>query len=230
MKRDEVLVDSYLRSLNLGRVIYEPDGKVPPDFLVGERIAVECRRLNKHYLLNGRPRGLEEDSIPLLHSIEKLLSEFGPPNGKGSWFILIRVKRPFSSWKQLRKKLESALRHFLANPDMLHMELPIEPGFTVRVAPASPRQVWTFAIGAFTDFDRGGWVVSDVVSNLLVYVDEKSQKVAHYRSRYAIWWLIFVDHIGYARDGVDVRMHFSRPPEWDKLVLLSPVDGTACEI
>jgi hypothetical protein len=44
MNRDETLVDKYLRSLGLGEVVYEPDGKVPPVFLVGRRIAVEARR------------------------------------------------------------------------------------------------------------------------------------------------------------------------------------------
>ncbi len=47
MNRDERIVEGYLNSLNLGKAVYEPDGKVPPDFLVDGRIAIEVRRLNQ---------------------------------------------------------------------------------------------------------------------------------------------------------------------------------------
>jgi hypothetical protein len=230
MNRDETLVEKYLKSLNMGPVIYEPDRKVPPDFLVDGHIAVECRRLNKHYLQDRRPRGLEEDSIPLLQSVERLLGEFGPADDGQSWFVMLRVKRPISPWQHLRRRLKLALQEVIANPEVSIVDVPIEEGFTVRLAPASPGNNWTFAIGAFADIDQGGWVVADVVSNLTVYVDDKSKKVRAYRDRYSVWWLIFIDYIGYARDGVDIRRHFQRPSEWERLVLLSPVDGTAYDI
>ncbi len=230
MNRDETLVKQFLTSLDMGPITYEPDGSIPPDFLVNGRIAVECRRLNKHYLHNGRPRGLEEDSIPLLQSLENLLSEFGPPCDGRSWFVMLRVKRPLAPWRLLRGRLKAALQGAIAAPDVSIVEIPIEKGFTVRIAPATPNPHWTFAIGAFTDFDRGGWVVADVISNLTVYVNDKTNKVRTHRAKYPTWWLILVDYIGYARDGVDVRSHFKRPAEWDRLVLLSPIDGTAYDI
>ncbi|MEZ4719401.1 MAG: hypothetical protein R2851_25450 [Caldilineaceae bacterium] len=31
-------------------VVYEPDGNIPPDFLVDERIAIEVRRLNQNFV------------------------------------------------------------------------------------------------------------------------------------------------------------------------------------
>jgi hypothetical protein len=230
MNRDEQLVDVYLKSLALGSVAFEPDGNIPPDFLIDDRIAVECRRLNQHYLVDGRPRGLEEDSIPLLQSIERLLGIFPPHRDGSSWFLLFRIRRPLSHWRQLRPKLKAALEQFLAKPDEGIAELRIEEGFLVRIAPASPNPQWRFAIGAFTDTNAGGWLVAEIVRNLSAYVEDKSKKAAQYRDKYRIWWLIFVDYIGYARDVAEVRRHFARPAEWDKILLLSPVDGTACEI
>lgn len=47
MNKDERIAERYLKSLNIGEVAYEPDGKIPPDFLVNGCIAVEVRRLSE---------------------------------------------------------------------------------------------------------------------------------------------------------------------------------------
>jgi len=103
MNREEEIAKKFLQGLALGEVVYEPDGNVPPDFLIGGRIAVEVRQLNQHYLKSGKVRSLEEDTIPLLQSTEKLLEEFGPPKDGRSWFVTLRLKRPLPT----RKKLNS---------------------------------------------------------------------------------------------------------------------------
>jgi hypothetical protein len=41
MNDSEKLVFEYLKSRGFDKVVYEPDGKVPPDFLIDGRIAVE---------------------------------------------------------------------------------------------------------------------------------------------------------------------------------------------
>lgn len=56
MNKDERIAERYLKSLNIGEVAYEPDGKIPPDFLVNGCIAVEVRRLNQHYEADGKLR------------------------------------------------------------------------------------------------------------------------------------------------------------------------------
>ena len=73
MNNDEQIAERYLKSLDKGEVVFEPDGRVPPDFLVDRRIAVEVRRLNQHYDAGGKFRGVEQDSIPLQQSLENLL-------------------------------------------------------------------------------------------------------------------------------------------------------------
>ncbi len=50
MDQSESHARDYLEHLGLGRVVYQPDGNVPPDFLVDGRIAVEVRRLNENEL------------------------------------------------------------------------------------------------------------------------------------------------------------------------------------
>ena len=66
MDESERIVEKYLLALELGTVVFEPDGNIPPDFSVGGRIGVEVRRLNQNYQnSNGRSQGLEELAIPL---------------------------------------------------------------------------------------------------------------------------------------------------------------------
>jgi hypothetical protein len=50
MNREEKVAKTYLEKLGLGEVLFEPNGNVPPDFLINGRIAVEVRRLNQHYM------------------------------------------------------------------------------------------------------------------------------------------------------------------------------------
>lgn len=79
MDDSENVAYEYLLSLGIGSVIYEPDGKVPPDFLVNGRIAVEVRRLNQNEVTKTGISGLEEIRIPLHKNLVKLFSSLGPP-------------------------------------------------------------------------------------------------------------------------------------------------------
>ena len=76
--RSEQLALTYLESLRLGPVTHEPDGNVPPDFLIDGRIAVEVRRLNQNEAVANGHRGLEETAIPLNARLRKLLASLGP--------------------------------------------------------------------------------------------------------------------------------------------------------
>lgn len=230
MNRDEQTVDTYLRSLGLGEVAYEPDGSVPPDFLVEGRIAVEVRRLNQHYDAAGRARGLEEDSVPLQLSFERLLTDFGPSRNGRSWFVFSRIQRPIPQWKLLRPVARAKLRQFLHDPRDEVARIGVESGFEISVIRASTVEDRVFLFGGNSDLDTGGWVVSEIVRNLSVYVPEKTRKVAPYRHKYSSWWLIFVDYIGYASDEAEVRQYFTRPADWNRLLLLSALGNRAYEI
>jgi hypothetical protein len=59
-------------------------------------------------------------------------------------------------------------------------------------------------------------------------------KIASYRHNYPVWWIVLVDHIGYALDDFN-RKNFKRyvtiTHSWDKIVLVSPINsGHAYEI
>jgi len=60
MNNDEQIALKCLNNLDYTIIEYEPNGNVPPDFLLDKKIAVEVRRLNQQKLFNGKYRGLED--------------------------------------------------------------------------------------------------------------------------------------------------------------------------
>lgn len=79
MDTSEQVAFDYLSSRGFISVVYEPDGNVPPDFLVDGRIAVEVRRLNQHEETPNGPRGLEDVAFPLEARMRRLVRSMGPP-------------------------------------------------------------------------------------------------------------------------------------------------------
>jgi hypothetical protein len=59
---------------------------------------------------------------------------------------------------------------------------------------------------------------------------EKSKKIRPFRSKYSEWWLVLIDHIGYAHleahELEAVRDNVVHPPEWEKIVLVDPLQPT----
>jgi hypothetical protein len=224
VKQEEQLAEKYLISLGLGEVVYEPDGKVPPDFLVDRRIAVEVRRLNQHYEAQGKLRGLEEDSISLRQSLENLLRTFVSPQPRTTWFVMFSFRRPLPEWKTLKSRIRKTLTGFLNAPTETAWRFPIAESFDMTLIRSTTAHDECFLVGGYTDMDAGGWIVSEIVRNASAYIAEKSLKVSPYLSKYPEWWLIFVDHVALAMEEDDVRQHLSRTKPWNRIVLLSP-DG-----
>ena len=229
MNMDESIVDKYLRSLQIGVVEFEPDGNVPPDFLVDERIAVEARRLNQHYEEAGKLRGLEEDTIPLRQKLKNLLFEYSQP-GAPTWFVMFSIRRPFADWPVLKTKIRTCLESILDQRPESIWKIDIDQGFQISVLRATTVQNENFLLGGYTDMDAGGWVVSEVVRNMSAYVAEKNQKVAPYLKKYGEWWLVFVDYIGQESEGSEVKKYITRSEPWTKILVLSPMSGRAYEI
>jgi hypothetical protein len=98
MEVSEELVNKHLVHLGFKSVEYEPDGNIPPDFLVEGRIGIEVRRLNQNELTGSGFRGLEEVTIPLQMKMIKLLASLGPAESGVSWFVCYSLKRPLPPW------------------------------------------------------------------------------------------------------------------------------------
>lgn len=229
MNESEKAIYEYLTGQGLGTVVYEPDGKVPPDFLVDVdgRIAVEVRRLNQNEETAEGHRGLEEISKPLHALVRKALAAMGPPVGGTSWFVFYSYSRPLPPWKQVDVLLRNALQEVRNWPELGNHEVRVARKMRVRFTRASKVHPDLFVLGGSSDHDSGGFVVSEIAENLRICIAEKSAKVANVRSRYSEWWLALEDRIGYgvldADDQRQLRELVRLDDQWKRIILVNPL-------
>lgn len=230
MDASERLAQMYLESLNLGPVLYEPAGNIPPDFLVAGRIAVEVRRLNQnHETSDGRYEGLEQVWIPLLQRLKKHLPSLGPSRDGECWYVCIDFSRPLDEWRTLRPLLDAALISFMEDSFRRQITIQITPNFAIDVLKSGKDHGSFFMLGASSDNDSGGWVMGEVERNLRLCIKEKERKIAPYREKYRDWWLVLADHVDYSMDPEDrVTFRAEVMPtiehSFDKIVLIDPRD------
>ena len=227
MNLDEKLVKSFL-SLTFNNIVFEPDGNIPPDFLVEDSIAVEVRRLNQnHTSVHGVTKGLEEDSIPLWQKVEKLLLDFGAPINNKSWFIGIHFQRPIESWAKLAPKIKKTLEVIKKQEPVNLSRFPVSENFELDVIPSSKIHKVMFFMAASSDGNSGGFVLSELEKNLKFIIAEKSKKIEKYKSKYKEWWLVLPDHIAYSLDNLDraqFREYIKIEHSWDKIILINPLN------
>lgn len=219
MDDSENLAYQYLSSLGLGDVRYEPDGNVPPDFLVDGRIAVEVRRLNQNYVSESGTSGLEEFRTPLRKNMPKLLASLGPSTAGRSWRVDYRFRRPVPlSMSKLFQAIRSRLEAFR---DGLQegTEFIITNGFRLTLTPIGKPHSNCFIAGGCLDRDSGGYVIPELVKNIQICIQEKSRKVASVRANYPEWWLILIDQIN---DGQRESLHVKH--DWDKVIVVNPLN------
>jgi hypothetical protein len=229
LKASEKLVQQHLAHRGFESIVYEPDGNVPPDFLINGTIAIEVRRLNQNYSDGSQTQGLEEVAIPLWMHIKNLVKSLGPSPATESWFVSYRFCRPVESWKTLGPKIESALEAFSQRPVREKDTILIENAFEVDVFRASKVHSSMFLLGGCSDNESGGWLLPEMERNIRHCVSEKSRKIAGLRSKYSQWWLALVDHIGYGLDDFDREMfrdQVSIESDWDRIFIIDPRDST----
>lgn len=229
MDASELLVHQHLAHRCFKSVVYEPDGNIPPDFVVDGTIAIEVRRLNQNYFDGVQAKGLEEVAIPLWQKIENLAKSLGPPNAGESWFVCFRYARPVESWKTLGPKIRNALFAFSQCSVRDNGIVFLDDTFEVEVVRADLAHSTMFMMGGSSDHDSGGWILSEMATNIRHCAAEKTGKITAVRGRYSQWWLALVDYIGYGLDNFDreiFRDKISIEHAWDKIVIIDPRDPT----
>jgi len=217
----------YLRSLGLGDIVYEPDGNVPPDFLVDGRVAIEVRRLNQNVQSDDGIQGLEEVDIPLWLKMRGLLESLGPPTSDVTWFVFYRFKRPVPSWKKLEPELRRFLEGFRDDGPHERTESNLGNGFSISVFRASITHPTLYLLAGCSDQDSGGWLLAEMERNLNICISEKTAKVARVRAKYPEWWLVLVNYIGFGLDDFDRAMFRDQvrvEHDWDRAILVDPTN------
>ena len=210
---------------------FEPLGhSCPPDFLGDNKVGIEVRRLNQNFENGGKVTGLEKIERKLGDAMSDMLAEFGAPDSGQSWFVSYSFQRPLPNLKKLRALIKEALeglpKNFRAED---FSSIQVHQNFKLLLSDAGVVLDQRFELGGYCDLDAGGWVQSELIRNMQICIDEKTEKMAAIAGVYDEWWLILVDHVSLAigpsfLDVEFLRQHLTIPPLWDQVVLLSPSD------
>jgi hypothetical protein len=227
MDHSERLAEQYLSSLNLGRVVYEPNGhKKPPDFSVAGNIGVEVRCLNENFEFHdGSYQSLEERSIPLWQGFETLLPTLGPSQNGECWYVMFDFERLLDKRRVLRRLIKQRLQSFMLQPHREPTTIKITENLKVDLSRADIDHGSFFELGGSCDDNSGGWVIDEFERNLRLCIKEKECKVAARRLEYCTWWLVLTDHISYgmALENKNVQNTISRiQHSFNRVILLDP--------
>ena len=202
MKKDEKRVKEYLEGSGYKKIVYEPDGSVPPDFLLDDKIAVEVRRLNKNIKTINKIESVEDLNLKLIPKVYKLLEEYKKSEFDRSAYIVLDFSRPLNPSKDIIKKIRLQLNKYINKVDNI-TKIEIDNHLSIELLPTSKKYESAFVLGLIDDNDLGGPVVSDVYENILLILQEKREKVEPFNQKYKTWWLALVDYVSHGLDDDD---------------------------
>lgn len=215
---------AFLELEGFANVVYEPDGNVPPDFLLDGRIAVEVRRLNQHLFKRATPIPLEDARYSLAGRISALLRSLGEPCPEKSWFIGYRFARPAPSWSRIEHAVRQWVEEVRATSPTGYVDCDVIPRFHLNATPATNAHDQEFLLGGYVDRDAGGFVVASLIENIPHCVAEKEAKIVARRAKYDVWWLCLVDQIAHGLDEHDraqIEQWLRFSSSFDRIVLVN---------
>jgi hypothetical protein len=190
VNKDEKIAKSYLKNLGFQRLEFEPNGNIPPDFSLNDKIGIEVRRLNKYF--NGE--SLEKIEFGEIRKIENFILKFkSNKTFEKTHSVSIYYSRPLK-FKQIEKKIENSLNHYTENLNE-NFEYNITENFTMSIVEYSERFESDFEVMIWVDHNKGGVVINDLKSNITLALKEKEEKIAEYFTEFEEWWLILINHI-----------------------------------
>jgi hypothetical protein len=136
-----------------------------------------------------------------------------------------RFKRPLPKFKIIKKRLRAVLNEFCDNPKDERINLQVVNNFTLDIFPAGDPNGKFFKMAGNLDFDRGGWVISEMEKNIEFCSIEKLEKVERVRDKYDVWWLALVDYIGYALSLEELQSidpSIVNEHNWEKILVINP--------
>jgi hypothetical protein len=140
---------------------------------------------------------------------------------------MLDFKRPIPRWSVLQPSLKAFLDEFVTNNTPRRERCRIAPNVELEVFPRARPSSATFTVAITADDDSGGWVIPELERNLRLCIDEKTAKVAAYRSKYSEWWLLFIDLFAFGLDQFD-RQQFKQRVQiehaWDRIIIVNPAN------
>ena len=171
---------------------------------------------------------MEETSIPLAMRMNKLLASFGSAQDGESWYVFYRFTRPIE-WDSIEIELRQVLSEFKQRSSRGKSTLMSSGTIEVVVFRAPRPRDSFYVLGGSSDQDSGGWLLEKLEENIIYCAKEKWQKISNVKSRYPVWWLALVDHIGFSLDDFERELFIEKVSidhEWDKILIIDPHDAS----
>lgn len=225
--REEQIVIDCLIHQGYTEIEFEPDGNIPPDILVDNKIAIEVRRLNQNEITEEGFNGLEEDEFSVQGIMRKILQESSDETFDKSAFVGYYFNRPIPTKKEIKKYVSEILENHKSIIDE-EREYVLNKNFRMNIFPSATKLNQQYQYGMSSDNDSGGFVVSLIYENLKLIIPEKDEKTSKYRERYSEWWLAVVDKIGYGLSDLDSKQFHNLPKienSFDRLLLVSAINS-----
>jgi hypothetical protein len=222
MKPEEIKAKAYLESLGKYEIAYEPDGNIPPDFLLNQEIAVEVRRLNQNFIINDRYVPIEDLEYKIFQ-IVRALEDIKYDSFDYSILFSIKYKRPLKIDRKLLKDLKLKILDY-AKTLKDEILIQINDNLIIKLIKTSQKYQKYLSLLSISDMDTGGIVHQILYDNLKISLSDKEIKVKKYLDRYKAWWLILVAHVGYYLEDYDYEL-LNRMPIlesiFDKIIVIS---------
>jgi len=228
MDNEEHIAYNYLQTKNFIKIEYEPNGNIPPDFLLDGEIAVEVRRLNQHVEVKDGLKPLEELRFKIIPKIKEIIRSFETPQFSDTLIVSVSYKRPLKVSKKLVKEVTNKIRENLKTTSK-NLRVQISENLELRFYRSELKLSKSIIFGAELDFDSGGLVISNVYRSLKLIVEEKEKKIKKYYSEYNEWWLVVIDYIAYGLDSFDFDQLSKLPKiesRFKKIIIVSPIEIT----
>ena len=223
---EQIVIDCLIHQ-GYTEIEFEPDGNIPPDILVDNKIAIEVRRLNQNEIMEEGFNGLEEDEFSVQGIMRKILQESSDETFDKSAFVGYYFNRPIPTKKEIKKYVSEILENHKSIIDE-EREYVLNKNFRMNIFPSATKLNQQYQYGMSSDNDSGGFVVSLIYENLKLIIPEKDEKTSKYRERYSEWWLAIVDKIGYGLSDLDSKQFHNLPKienSFDRLLLVSAINS-----
>lgn len=194
MKQEEEIAKRYLDQQGLGYPFFEPDGKIPPDFVfLPQQIAIEVRRLNR-FLAADNHITEENIYIPFHKKIVNALNILNSQYFDKSYLIIIDYSfpLPFPLPKFDAEEISKNIKSIISLQDnKFPNTLKISDGISLTITELPKKGKQNFYLGS------GGIETRNIhdlyIEGLKWCIIDKSNKIKKYKQKYLEWQLLLVD-------------------------------------
>jgi hypothetical protein len=225
MNREERVAERFLTNTTNKRPVYEPRGESTfPDFAIGTT-AIEVRRLNVNYEINGKIIGAGNSAISLKRALKREIENIVGDPKIGTMRIYVAYRRPIGRIAKLMREARATLRSAYSENHHQYMEFPISDNVILQCHMV-PYEGRAYVFRGIYDLDYDPNLKSTYESNIKVAIEDKEDKALACPEKYRHYWLILVDEIHIAsRSMLDSITGAICSKVYEKIVYLNPYSG-----